>query len=92
MKDIHITEHALDRLREHWPDVRCQGDSKLIKAIKHRILDALKRGKKIITPGGLYVPITFAGRDGFAVLQDNTVTTCLPKEWCREINNIVNYF
>lgn len=40
-------------------------------------------------PGGLYVPISFEGDDGFAVLHGDSIVTVLPEKWCADANNIV---
>jgi hypothetical protein len=45
-------------------------------------------GDVIQTPGGLYYPVCFLGRDGYVVFNDNHISTILPEEYCPEINNI----
>lgn len=92
MKGLFITDHALKRFRDHWPDSRGLSPTKLLYILKPRLRSALREGKRVETPGGTYVPITFEGRDGYAVLQALQVVTFAPLEWCEEVSKQRNFF
>lgn len=90
--NIQLTDHALIRLRDHWPEARHFSTRYLTKTVRERIERALKEGKKATTPGGTYVPLSLEGRDGFAVLHDNRIVTFQPLEWCQEVFEYGDFF
>lgn len=83
---VPIKQHALDRLRERWPDAAYMYDSELEFLLSEQVVDALGRDDFIVAPGGVYVPISFAGQDGYAVLLEQEVKTVMPTAWCREVD------
>jgi hypothetical protein len=85
---VPINQHALERVREHWPDVAHLYNTELQFLLSDQILDALAKDDFIIAPGGVYVPITIFGEDGYAVLINQHVVTVLPKKWCPEVDRI----
>lgn len=92
MTKLRITQHALKRFTEHWPDARGLGHDKLVRVMRPRIIKAIQAGRKIDTPGGLYVPVSFEGIDGFAVIRQNQVVTFAPVDRCPEIISQRNFF
>lgn len=89
---LFVTPHALQRLRDHWADVRCMPKEKLIRALRQRLSDALDRNKQVKTPGGTYVPFSLGGQDGFAVMHGTQIVTVQPAEWCEEIMEQGDFF
>jgi hypothetical protein len=92
VKGLFITPHALQRLREHWPELLGESDGHIVRIVKPRLRKALEDGKKVNTPGGTYVPLSVEGRDGFAVLHGLQVVTVQPKERCLEILEQGDFF
>ena len=92
VKGLYITEHALKRFRDHWQEAVGLGDGRLLSVLKPRIQGALDKSRLVRTPGGDYVPVTFEGRDGYAVLQGTQVVTFVPYAWCDEVNKQRNFF
>jgi len=54
--------------------------------ILHQIDAAKRRGDVTHTPGGFYYPISFSGKDGYAVVNEGVLITLLPEKWCPEVN------
>ena len=85
---VSVQDHALERIRKRWPDAAHLYNSELQFLLSDQIVDALARDDFIIAPGGVYVPITIFGEDGYALLINQNVTTVLPKEWCPEVDRL----
>jgi hypothetical protein len=85
---VPVSQHALTRIRERWPNAAHLYNSELQFLLSDQIVDALARDDFIITPGGVYVPVTIFGDDGYAVLVNQQVSTVLPKKWCEEVDAI----
>ena len=83
---VPVTPHALARFREHWPDSAYLYDSEIAFLLSDQIVDALERNDYIVAPGGVYVPITIFGDDGYAVLLDQKIRTVMPITWCQEVH------
>jgi hypothetical protein len=83
---VPMNSHAIDRFRSHWPEAAFMYDSEVRFQISEQILDALARDDRIIAPGGIYVPISVLGRDGYAVLLNQRVVTVMPVDWCKEVD------
>ena len=84
---LYVTEHAIERLRHHFREVQWRDDKYLRRELADRVVQGKSRSVEM--PGGLYVPISFEGDDGFAVLHGDSIVTVLPEKWCADANNIV---
>jgi hypothetical protein len=85
---VPVRPHALERIRQRWPDTAHLYDTELRFLLSDQILDALHRRDAVIAPGGLYVPISIFGQDAYAVLLDQEVRTVLPSAWCNEVEQL----
>ena len=83
---VPIKPHALERFREHWPGSAYLYDSEIRFLLSEQVTDALGKNDYIVAPGGVYVPITVFGEDGYAVLINQHIRTVMPKAWCREVD------
>jgi hypothetical protein len=83
---IQISDHALERVREHWPDAAHLYDSELRFLIGDQVADALSKNDFIVAPGGTYAPISVFGGDGYAVLIEGKVKTVMPVAWCAAVD------
>jgi hypothetical protein len=83
---VPVKPHALSRFREHWPSSAYLYDSEIKFLLSDQIVDALGRDDYIIAPGGIYVPISVFGEDGYAVLMQQTVQTVMPLSFCKEVD------
>lgn len=85
---IPVHPHALIRLRGRWPEAAYLYDSELKFLLSEQVVDALGRDDYIVAPGGVYVPISILGTDGYAVLLKGQVKTVLPVAWCAAVEKI----
>lgn len=85
---VPASPHAITRLRERWPETAYLYDSELKFLLSDQILDALNRDDYIIAPGGIYIPISILGSDGYAVLLNGQIKTVMPTAWCREVEKM----
>lgn len=85
---VPVRHHALERIRQRWPDTAHLYDTELRFLLSDQILDALHRRDAVIAPGGLYVPISIFGQDAYAVLLHREVRTVLPSAWCSEVEQV----
>ena len=79
---VPINTHALSRLRERWPEASYLYDSELKFLVSEQVLDALGRDDYIVAPGGVYIPISILGDDGYVVLIEGQIKTAMPTSWC----------
>jgi hypothetical protein len=86
--EVPINQHAIDRVREHWPASGYMYDSDIRFVLSEQILDALNSNKYIIAPGGVFVPVNVLGEEGYAVLLEGRVKTVMPLAWCKEVENV----
>ena len=83
-----IADHALDRFQERWPDCAYMSRSEVVRRVTEQMFARERDGDVVEAPGGFYYPISFLGRDGYAVFNEDRVTTILPEEFCPEVNNV----
>ena len=81
-----FTDHAMRRLRERWHDCCRFSDEELQLEVAHQLDAAVERNRVVVTPGGLYIPFSLMGTDGYAVEKDGELATALPATWCEEVN------
>lgn len=85
---VEVIEHALTRFHERWPECVHMSRGEVVRRVREQIEARERDGDVVEAPGGLYYPISFLGRDGYAVLKDDRVKTLLPEEYCPEVNRI----
>jgi hypothetical protein len=85
---VIISEHALDRFQERWPECANIPRSEVARRVAEQMSARQRAGDVIETPGGFYYPISFLGKDGYAIFNEGRVTTILPEEFCPEVNNV----
>lgn len=83
-RPVFITDHALRQLRKRWPTAKNMADRALIQMVQKSLRETTTR---VRLPGGVYVPFTLDGREGFLVLNDkeDKVKTAMGKEYCSEV-------
>lgn len=89
---IPVHRHALDRVRQRWPDTTHLYDTELKFLLSDQIIDALRRHDAVSAPGGVYVPVSIFGQDAYAVVLNQEVRTVLPSSWCAEVENVRRKF
>jgi hypothetical protein len=85
---VEVADHALSRFHDRWPECVHMSRSEVARRVLEQMKARERDGDVVHTPGGLYYPISFLGKDGYAVLNDRVVKTLLPEEYCPEVNNI----
>jgi len=83
---VPVIPHALERLREHWPDSSFMYDAELRFILSDQLLEALNKKDFVVAPGGVYVPFSLFGKDGYAVLVNQKARTVMPTDWCPEVD------
>jgi hypothetical protein len=76
----------MKRVRERWHDCCRFSDEELQELIADQLDDAYENNKVVLTPGGLYIPFSLMGTDGYAVEKDRELATAMPASWCEEVN------
>lgn len=85
-----VAYHAIVRFRERWPQGGHLSDDEVRGMILEQVGRALRKVEWVDTPGGRYVPFTFMGEDGYAVIApDGNITTLLFDEWCSTVDMIM---
>ena len=82
---VPMNDHAYERFREHWPSSAYLYDSEIQFLLSDQIVDALDRNDFVVAPGGVYVPISIMGEDGYAVLVEQIIRTVMPLRFCQEV-------
>lgn len=80
-----LTQHAIERLRLRWS---CSSISNrdLIQITNAAVMVAFKHRTAVTAPGGVYVPFSLAGKDGYIVVREGTkIVTVLEEDQCPEI-------
>jgi hypothetical protein len=85
---VPVNDHVYERFREHWPAAAYLYDSEIRFLLSDQILDALERDDVVVAPGGVYIPISVLGEDGYAVLVDQRVRTVMPARFCQEVEQV----
>ncbi len=85
---VIVADHALDRFQERWPECAHMTRSEIVRRVVEQMSARQRADDVIETPGGLYYPISFLGKDGYAIFNEGRVTTILPEEFCPEVNNV----
>jgi hypothetical protein len=85
LASIRISAHALLRFRERWIECASYPSAHVCRELRQQVLEALRCSDYVQTPGGDYYPISFLGKDGFAVLNGNSVKTIMPEEFCPHV-------
>lgn len=80
-----VTSHAIQRLRERWPGASSFSHHALLRHVASSIESAQRAKRTVRTPGGLYVPFSLDGKQGFFVIKQKSVTTALEEEHCPEV-------
>ena len=88
-KGVIFATHAMERFRERWPDCTHMDQSTVRGLIRKQIAEADKNDDFAICEGGIYYPITILGKDGYAVVQGNKITTILPEEYCAQVKAVI---
>ena len=83
-----VADHAVERFLERWPDCAFMSRSEVVRRVTEQMFARERDGDVIEAPGGFYYPISFLGKDGYAVFNEDRVTTILPEEFCEEVNNV----
>lgn len=83
-----VADHAIERFKERWPDCANMSKNEVVRRVVEQMLARERDGDVIESPGGFYYPISFLGKDGYAVFNEDRVTTILPEEFCPEVNNV----
>lgn len=86
----YVTRHAIERVRLRWPGAGALSERDLVARIATSIESAERNKKTVTTPGGIYVPFTLMGNDGFLVVRRNRVITAVGEEYCPEVCQIMN--
>ena len=84
---MKIGDHAIDRLRQ-WPGCNQLDDSRLRFLLRRQVKKAQERKDFVLTPGGTLFPVSFLGKDGYAVVKNEFIVTVLPGEYCPEANEL----
>jgi len=85
---IHLSEHAIQRFRERWPDCAYLPAHVIRGQVSRQVVRGGRAAAFITTPGGDYYPICFFGRDGYAIYRAGQITTILPEEYCPEVSAV----
>jgi len=85
---IVIEGHAVDRFRERWSDSAHLDDYTIRAMLTKQVDRALGSKDLVYVPPGWYLPISYMGQDGYAVLSRGRVQTVLPATWCPYIEGI----
>lgn len=81
-----VTNHAIQRLRERWPGASSFSHHEVLKHVASSIASAQRTKRTVNTPGGLYVPFSLGGKQGFFVIREkSTIATVLEEEQCPEV-------
>jgi hypothetical protein len=80
-----FTDHLMLRLRERWQDCCRYSDDELQQMLIPQLQQAKEEGKTALTPGGLYIPFSLMGVDGYVVETDGELATVMPATWCEEV-------
>lgn len=87
--EITIKPHLIDRLRERWPESNQEEENDLHRLVRQQVQNALRIRDYVKMPGGIYVPFSYLGKDGFVVVSDNgEATTVMPEEYCPEATSV----
>lgn len=71
-----VTEHAVARLRERL-HAQALSDYELLKRVEEAVEASSADDSQVKTPGGVLVPISILGEDGYLVLNGDRVVTVL---------------
>lgn len=86
--NVPFADHAIERFQERWPECAHMSRSDVVRRVVEQMQARERDGDVVATPGGLFYPISFLGVDGYAVWNEDRVTTILPESYCPEVNNI----
>ncbi len=82
----YFSAHAIRRVRERWPAASEMSKRELLESLASSIQFATDTRRQVKTPGGLYVPFSLGGLEGFLVVKEDCVVTAVPKEWAQEVS------
>jgi hypothetical protein len=88
--DIEITDHALQRFRERWPESCAEPDQRIRQLIQDQVHRAHEQEDYVNTPGGTLYPITYLGKDGYVIVKGTRATTAGEEKWYPEATAIRN--
>jgi hypothetical protein len=81
----YVTPHTLSRVKERWPGASSLGERALVEQIAMAIEAAEQAHTAVHAPGGLHVPFSLGGKEGYLLIKDGRVVTALSAEHCAEV-------